>query len=483
MGIITSVVLGLTLVGMFFGALFGLIRGRERALLRLVLVILSAVLAICCRGAIVDTVLNLQIEGSTVSDMIMGIFQEGNIPQGIQNLIISLVEILIGIVAYLILLLVFRFLTWFVAFPVLKLLIRFVENCRAKKQLAENASESIFIGDDTSAPDENAAQASENAKTDETELETNEESEQAFPEVTILEDTNEEPAKVVKLTRKDRKALVEKHRATGALVGLAQGVLLAYFLFAPLTGLLAQVGQLTSIKLNGNNLINLPEEIDIVEYTESGIGKFYISTGTWYYNLLSSATDASGNTVSIDDTVKLATTIMEVADIATSLESDFKILQSEDATPEEKISTLNNLGDKLISVGDAMNELGDDTLNMIKDLAVEMGGEDVSQEDIDKVLESVSPEFFAQAGNGIKAFAEYEQIKLGEEAVTTEQASDIVNKAYGCISLVESADVTLNINEQDKSEFQSAIDAMADISEEDKNSLYNLFGIQTSSEE
>ena len=92
------------------------------------------------------------------------------------------------------------------------------------------------------------------------------------------------------------------------------------------------------------------------------------------------------------------------------------------------------------------------------------------------MMEMLSSESLIQAGNGIKAFAEYEQIKLDESELTQDKATDIVSKAHGCIGLV--GGIELNINDDDKTQFKAAIDSMADITLEDKESLYSLFGIQ-----
>ena len=142
MGIITSVVLGLTLVGMLLGALFGFLRGRERAILRLVLVVLSAVLALVSRGAILDALMKINIGGAPLSDTITQAFQGGTIPQSLQSLILSLVEILVGIISYFIMLFAFRFFTWALVFPFLKLIIRKFENVRAEKLYAESLAQS-----------------------------------------------------------------------------------------------------------------------------------------------------------------------------------------------------------------------------------------------------------------------------------------------------------------------------------------------------
>ena len=487
MGIITLVVLGLTLVGLAFGALFGFLRGRERALLRLVLVVISAFLALALRGAVVDAVMNINIDGATLNETLMSGFSSGDasLPDGLKNLVFALLEIVIGFVAYFILLFALRFLSWLLVFPFLKLIIRVFEKKRKEQIALANASDidessdiALTEANETASEyGESAELASENA--DELIAEETASSDDAAEEDgnPFLKATSTALEFIKKIAANRKKPVKEfsKHRGQGALVGLVQGVLVAYFLFAPLTCLLTQINRITSLEMNGKPLVEMPEEIGISEYSESAIGKFYASTGGWYYKIMTTTTDANGNKVSLDSTLKSVAVILEVANVATSLEDDLKIFDKEDATPEEIISSLNSLSDKLISVGTSLNEIDEGTKNMIKDLVVEMGGADASQEEIDEMMDKLTPELFTQAGNAMKTYAEYEQVKLDGSALTQDQANDMVEKAYGSLKLI--GDMQLDVNEADKPAFKAAIDNNPNIAEEDIDDMYKVFGL------
>ena len=125
---------------------------------------------------------------------------------------------------------------------------------------------------------------------------------------------------------------------------------------------------------------------------------------------------------------------------------------------------------------------------MIVDLATDLVGEDAPVEEINKFVEILTPEILVQAGNGIKSYATYEQVKLDGEDFTAEQATQIVKGVNDCLSVLNSIsevvgeeigedDISLDIEEQDKETFKAAIDGLQDMSAEDKNSLYNIFGI------
>ena len=428
MGIVSLAVLGLTAVGLFFGAIFGLIRGRGRAFIRLILVVLSAVAAFALRGTVVDFVMAFEIEGASLQQTILEAFtSEGAaLPAGLTSLIFALIEIVIGFAAYFILLFVFRFLSWLLLFPFLKIIIRKIEKKRAKKAY----------------------------------------------------EASEEGADFYALKRRQRKKLIKKqrHRGAGALIGLAQGVLVAYFLFAPLTGLLVQVDKIANIQMNGEALFELPEEIGIQEYTESTAGKIFTSTGGWFFNAMTTTVEENGNEVSLEGTLGTAETLLGVLDATSSLEQDLGVLTDPEATPNDRIAALNNLGDKLITVGDSIATLDNNTMDMIQSLVSEMAGEEISQEELEEVMAMLTPEFFTSAGNGIKAFATYEQIKLDDSTLTAEQAKDIVEKAYACIDIA--GGIELEIKAEHKPAFKTAIESIEGITAEDKNTMFNIFGIQ-----
>lgn len=454
MGTITLIVLAVTAIGLGFGALFGLMRGRDRALLRLGLIILSAILAIALRGVIVDVVMGIEFDGATLKESLLDSFgSDAEIPEKLQNLVVTLVEILIGFVAYFVLLYVLRFLTWILLFPFLKLIIRKFEKKRLIKILTQNAND---------IPDEPI----ENEETENVESAT----------------TDSAPDTIVLPKGKERKKLLKKHRGYGALIGLAQGILLSFFLFAPLTCLTTQVEQIASAKIGGETLIEIPEEIGISEYSESFIGKFFSTTGRWYYEIIMSTTDENGNKVSLSNTLDSAVVILDIADAALTLEDDLNILQKEDARPEEVISALNNISGKLIDIGNSMEEIDEGTIDIIKDLVTTAAGTELSDEDMKKLTEQLTPELFVEAGNGIGAFAEYEQIKLDEVEMTPDQASEIINKTYQCMTIVEilqDEKVVLEVEDGDKAQFKNAIDAIPNVSVENKDSLYSIFGIQS----
>ena len=135
MGYISLGILAFTGISLLFGWLFGLMRGRNRAILRLCLIVLSVIVAIVARKAVVGAVMNLNLGDGTVMEMITEALNSGEtqLPQAIQDIVFALVEIIIGLVSFFVILLALSFVTWLIVFPICKI---FVKKGAKKRVLA-----------------------------------------------------------------------------------------------------------------------------------------------------------------------------------------------------------------------------------------------------------------------------------------------------------------------------------------------------------
>lgn len=131
MGYLTLGILGFTALALFFGMLVGCMRGRNRALLRLLLLVLTVVLAFALRPTVCKTVLELEIpvDGSTqtvrvfIGDTLSEAF-EGETPEALEELCFALAEIAVGLVAFFLLFIVIRLISWMIIFPILKIFVK-----------------------------------------------------------------------------------------------------------------------------------------------------------------------------------------------------------------------------------------------------------------------------------------------------------------------------------------------------------------------
>lgn len=114
-------VLVITLFTVAVGALLGLARGWKRSVLRLILVAVSGAGALIMQRSFTNALMNINVEGQTFQE-----YLQSQLPAEIASaseLMLSIVMILVGIFAFVLLFLAFQFLTWIV-FCILKLVLR-----------------------------------------------------------------------------------------------------------------------------------------------------------------------------------------------------------------------------------------------------------------------------------------------------------------------------------------------------------------------
>ncbi len=121
--ILSTIILGITLGCIVIGFLLGLLRGRNRAILRFFLVAGCAVGAFFLKDVIINTVMGVKIEGQTLEQMFIGMLGE-QIPEFAMVLITSLIKVILGLVVFLVLFLAMQFITWVPIFPILKIFVK-----------------------------------------------------------------------------------------------------------------------------------------------------------------------------------------------------------------------------------------------------------------------------------------------------------------------------------------------------------------------
>ena len=280
-----------------------------------------------------------------------------------------------------------------------------------------------------------------------------------------------------------------RRRGIGALVGLLQGALIAFVICAPITGLFVQTDKISKIEFQGSNLVEIPEEIGLGEYLVSAPGKVYTKSGSWFFNLLTSAKTESGTKVTIEDTCDILSTSAVIADKLENLTSDLQGITKEDATPEERIDSLKAVGNALVEVGNSIDSLSTDAKiiakEIISEFAASFGGEGSEiPEELAEILENIDFERIdlGAAGGALNAIATIIE-KDGSAPISADEATAIVDGIAQNVFLIdifipesEDVPVLLELSEQDASTVESAISSSS-LSNEHRDLLRNLLGL------
>ena len=278
-----------------------------------------------------------------------------------------------------------------------------------------------------------------------------------------------------------------KKRGIGALIGLGQGIIVAFFALAPLTGLIGQVDKISEVKLGGKQLLKLPAKVGVSEYMDSAPGKVYSATGGWLFEIITSTKDGDGNKISIDDTIDVVVTMANVADSLSGISDSMSLMSSDTATAQDRINAIKDVGAKFEEIGASIDSLSGDAKKMVNDLLGDLGtmfGEEGEENPLGNLsLDTINLGAAGSAMNGIATYIE----KTSDEFETTEPVTDedvnkIVSGLAGNMALFggmegdNGASAIIEVQEEDKARFESAVEATT-LSSEDKETLRQLLGL------
>lgn len=416
MGYITLGMLVFTLLTVGFGAFWGMVRGRNRAVLRFIIIIACLLLALLARGVVTDAVMGIKIEGMDVVTYISQMLNEGEtqMPEAVVNMVVALVKIIISLMVFMLSFITLSGLSM-ILFWILKIFVK---------------------------PGE------------------------------------------------------QKRRGLGAIIGTVQGVLVAFIIAAPLTGIMMQVDKVSQIRMNGEQIVKIPEEVGLSQFAQSGVGKFFDSTGGWFFDALASAKDANGEEVSLNDTVDAVTTVAGVADSLSQVTESMGTITSSEATTTERAQAMKEVGQSFKEVGQSMDNLDDDTKELINDIissVAEMfedesdSGEGEASSAITEFLKDldVSKLDFGAIGGAMEGMANYmesQESSEGGKTLTQEDVNNIVNgfaKNTFILDMFKDGDdfpQMIEVAEEHQAMFKTAINN-TNLSQEYKDLLYKLFGL------
>lgn len=421
----SSIVTGISAGAIALGALLGLLRGTNRSILRLVLIIACAVGAFFLMEKVADVILTIKVEGGVTlhESILAGLVEGGELPESVQTLIIALIEIVVGLAFFLLGFIVLSFLSWLIVFPILK----------------------IFV-----------------------------------------------------------KPGVKKRRLLGMIIGAIQGVVVAFVLCVPVTGITNEVQKLSEIEVDGKKII--PVELNLEEFTDSEIYKIYNTSGDWFYETLTSKQTEDGTNVSLSDTVDVVVVVTDVVNETTNLATNLNKVSDSEANVQDKVDSLKNVGDNLINIGTKIDSLSDNAKEVLQQVITDVvgsfvggGDENGEQEEIippavQEVIENIdfdnlSLESTGEAIKGISSYIEKtdESFENYGQEVTQEEVESIVNGVAdnlfiidiitGGAEEIEEVPTIIEVKEEDAEKFETAISQADKLTNEQKEMLKKLLGI------
>jgi hypothetical protein len=432
-----TALLALTAVPILLGALLGLLRGCNRSILRLVLVILCAVGAFFLKDMLVNVVLNISIDGETIEETISSAVVS-EIPEALSSMVISLVRVIIGLVAFLAVFFVLQFVSWLILFPILK----------------------IFV-------------------------------------------------------RKGQK----KRAFLGMVFGIVQGVFVAFVFCAPLSGALVQVDKISKMNFQGETVGQMAELPDLTDAVNSPLCKLYSSSGAWLFNAVTTYKDTDGNDVTLDDTVQAADTGVKVMEEVTKIQENLDKLQqinngnsagtNEDGEEIKKSDVLRDVAGSLSNMDQTISSTSDGGKQVLQSLISglgemvdggnqgggsegqpgqggdqEQGGGSDASNKINEVLEKIDVNNLKldSAAQAIEGVADY--IDKGDgviEELPEDTAEKIVNGLadnFVIVDMLPENEALVELPAEDKEKFQQALDKVETLTQEEKDKLAQLLGLE-----
>lgn len=310
-----------------------------------------------------------------------------------------------------------------------------------------------------------------------------------------------------------------KNRLFGGLVGLAQGVLMAYFVCVPLNGLIATVNTISKIEIPAsitaeapaksvvagvaakdggsasgsgesasveNPLKELCEQLGIYEYLDSGISALYNGVSFGVYDALTTVKNEKGKDVTLNVQVDAIVAVVKVANAAQKLgEIDFS---AEGGLTDDHVDKIKETFNEIENIKNEITPEARESLTEIIATAVNsFGGEntaDFSKLDLDEVN-------FSKAGEAVEEANNLQKILKDENATEEDikkQAESVIEKVADSKLVTVAADMGVDLSgliegEENKNSVKQTIDELKNdnkVDEETADAIKKILGLSES---
>ena len=437
MDIFCLIMLVLGCVGIFSGFLFGLSRGLFKSTVRLIIIVVCALLAFVLKEKITNEIVNYPIvEGQSLLELLTGSISGENAEsmKGLMEVVANIVRMVLQVLVFILTFVVLRTVSMIVYWVVTGI-ITSIHNKSSKRSYS-----------------------SENYET---------------------------------LTDEEKKALKKKDkvrgRLPGALVGLAQAIIVISCVLGPLNGLIVNassiIKSLSELEMNGSpvigeDLVDTFDDLGLMTYDDSTVCKVYSITGNVVYEKVATIKDKNGRVINIqtqieaiDGGIKMVNSVLELTnvDLSNGLTDDtvdelvdvFKELDTiKNDMSDESVEELNKI------VKDALTPMLDD----VSELPINL--DEIDFEDVDFAKEGEVIETLYDMMEKAESGESIDKDGALEEVITTLSDSTLILPVLSQID----TENTINLSAEDKNKVKDIIDNLPN--QENADKLKDLFGIE-----
>ena len=278
----------------------------------------------------------------------------------------------------------------------------------------------------------------------------------------------------------------KKDKVFGAISGLVQGIVILLAIVIPFNGLIVEVEKISKLELNGQKIIEIPEEYGLEEISDSSLCKFTQKIGGWYFDII-----ATSNGKKLADICDTVVGVAGLADSFTQIGSSFDTLTNENATVAEKASALKDAGKALQEKAKQLENLGEGSKEIINEVLADVkglvsdsiGGLDENQEEFFNNLDLENMDLGAMGSTleGIGSIVEKSEDP--EATIEKEDFEKVVEGFVGNPDFIEmipdSESSLVEVNSEEELEmYQQVINEKDNLTEEQKNKLLSLVGVK-----
>lgn len=261
-----------------------------------------------------------------------------------------------------------------------------------------------------------------------------------------------------------------KRTLLGGLLGIGVGVLIAYFLIVPVNGALVTAADLVQTIQDSSTGVDVSSVEGIIDYSNSGISKFYTAVGSPVFNAVANAKDAEGKSVTLNGQIQGVKSTIEIANKMSQL-SDLNISGDITANDFDQIkNTLKELDDITADLDDESKEVVNKIIQgaiSSADIGIDI---DLSNVDFTEVNFQKEGEIFED----LYKYSQGESTKTAAQVIESLADSDVILPVIE--STLDSGSVSLTAEQ--KAELSNAIDSVKDQVPADKiNLIKSVFGL------